>query len=78
MGAHLEDMGVPVKYHHHESGVPGQNEIEIPMLPLLRAADAAMQVKYVTKMAARQAGQIVTFLPKPLYGASGSGMHFDL
>jgi glutamine synthetase len=56
--------------------VAGQNEIEIPMLPLLKAADAIMLTKYVTKMAAHRAGQVVTFLPKPLYGASGSGMHF--
>jgi glutamine synthetase len=69
-------MGIPVKYHHHETGGPGQNEIEIPMLPLLKAADAVMMVKYVTKMVAHQAGLAVTFLPKPLHGISGSGMHF--
>jgi glutamine synthetase len=72
----LEDMGVPVKYHHHEVGGPGQCEIETPLMGILEAADAVMTVKYVAKMAAQQAGQTVTFLPKPLYGEAGSGMHF--
>jgi glutamine synthetase len=72
----LEEMGVPVKYHHHEVGGPGQCEIETPLMGALEAADAAMTVKYVTKMASQQAGQTVTFLPKPLYGEAGSGMHF--
>jgi glutamine synthetase len=72
----LEDAGVPVKYHHHEVGGPGQCEIEIPMLGLLRAGDATQIVKYVTKMAAHAEGQTVTFMPKPLYGEAGNGMHF--
>jgi len=72
----LEDIGVPVKYHHHEVGGPGQNEIETPLMGLLPSADASMLIKYVTKMVASQDGQTVTFLPKPLYGEAGSGMHF--
>jgi glutamine synthetase len=72
----LEDMGVPVKYHHHEVGGPGQVEIETPLLGLLQAADASMLVKYVARMVAQLAGQTATFLPKPLFGESGSGMHF--
>ncbi len=73
---HLEKMGVPVKYHHHEVGGPGQSEIETPMMGLLAAGDATMLIKYVTKMAARQHGQTATFMPKPLFGEAGSGMHF--
>ena len=73
---HLESMGVPVKYHHHEVGGPGQCEIETPMMGLLQAGDATMLIKYVTKMTAHQHGQTVTFMPKPLYGEAGSGMHF--
>jgi len=65
-----------VKYHHHEVGGPGQCEIETPLMGLLASADAAMMIKYVTKMAAHMEGQTVTFLPKPLYGEAGSGMHF--
>ena len=72
----LEGMGVPVKYHHHEVGGPGQSEIETPMMGLVQAADATMIIKYVTKMVAHQHGKTVTFMPKPLYGEAGSGMHF--
>lgn len=76
MTIHLEKMGIPVKYHHHEVGGPGQCEIETPMMSLLRTGDATMQIKYVTKMTAHSRGQTVTFMPKPLYGEAGSGMHF--
>lgn len=46
------------------------------MMGLVAAGDATMLIKYVTKMTARQHGQTVTFMPKPLYGEAGSGMHF--
>jgi glutamine synthetase len=72
----LEDAGVPVKYHHHEVGSAGQCEIETPLLGMMKAADAAMMIKYFTKMVAANEGKTVTFLPKPLFGESGSGMHF--
>jgi glutamine synthetase len=72
----LEKMGVPVKYHHHEVGGPGQCEIETPMMGLITAGDATMIIKYVTKMVAHVHGQTATFMPKPLYGEAGSGMHF--
>jgi glutamine synthetase len=76
MTLHLEAMGVPVKYHHHEVGGPGQSEIETPMMGLVQAGDATMIIKYVTKMTAHAHGKTVTFMPKPLYGEAGSGMHF--
>jgi glutamine synthetase len=76
MSLHLEAMGVPIKYHHHEVGGPGQSEIETPMMGLVAAGDATMLVKYVTKMTANRYGKTVTFMPKPLYGEAGSGMHF--
>ncbi len=72
----LESMGIPVKYHHHEVGGPGQSEIETPLMGLVQAGDATMMVKYVCKMVAHRRGQAVTFMPKPLYGEAGSGMHF--
>jgi glutamine synthetase len=72
----LESMGVPVKYHHHEVGGPGQSEIETPMMGLIPAGDATMVIKYATKMTAHSHGQTATFMPKPLYGEAGSGMHF--
>ncbi len=76
MALTLERMGVPVKYHHHEVGGPGQVEIETPMMGLVEAGDATMLVKYVAKMTAHRHGQTATFMPKPLYGEAGNGMHF--
>ncbi len=72
----LDDIGVAVKYHHHEVGGPGQCEIETPLMTLTRAGDATQIVKYVTKMVAHRHQQTVTFMPKPLYGEAGNGMHF--
>ncbi len=72
----LQNAGIPVKYHHHEVGGPGQCEIETPLMPIKQAADAVMLIKYFTKMTAISHGQIATFLPKPLFGEAGNGMHF--
>jgi glutamine synthetase len=72
----LDAAGVPVKYHHHEVGGPGQCEIETPLLSPLQAADACMLVKYMARMTALEDGKTVTFMPKPLFGEAGSGMHF--
>jgi len=72
----LIELGIEVKYHHHEVGGPGQCEIETPMMGLLRSGDVTQMVKYVTKMVAHRHGQTATFMPKPLYGEAGSGMHF--
>ena len=76
MTLHMQAMGVPVKYHHHEVGGPGQVEIETPMMGLVAAGDATLLVKYATKMTAHAHGKTVTFMPKPLHGEAGSGMHF--
>jgi glutamine synthetase len=73
---HLETRDVQVKYHHHEVGGPGRSEIETPMMKLIPAGDATMIIKYVTKMTAQAHGQTATFMPKPLFGEAGSGMHF--
>ncbi|MDX9723096.1 MAG: type I glutamate--ammonia ligase [Myxococcota bacterium] len=72
----IEACGIPVKYHHHEVGGAGQCEIEIDFLPMLAAADAVMNVKYLVKMTAREMGKTATFMPKPLANEAGSGMHF--
>ncbi|MEA3309929.1 MAG: glutamine synthetase beta-grasp domain-containing protein, partial [Chloroflexota bacterium] len=76
ISSYLEGMGVEVKYHHHEVGGPGQCEIEIPLLPLLKAADATLLIKYITRMTAFEMNLTATFMPKPLYGEAGSGMHY--
>jgi glutamine synthetase len=73
---HLETIGVPVKYHHHEVGGPGQCEIETRMLPMVRAGDVTLLAKYVARMMAREMGMTATFMPKPLFGEAGSGLHF--
>jgi len=72
----LEKIGIPIKYHHHEVGGPGQCEIETPMLSIQKAGDACMIIKYVTKMLAKKAGKTATFLPKPVFGIAGSSMHY--
>jgi len=72
----LEGADIPVNYHHHEVGGPGQNEIEIILDSLRRAADKAMWTKYVIRMVAKNHGKTATFMPKPLYNVAGSGMHF--
>jgi len=75
MVSHIEGAGIPVKYHHHEGGGPGQCEIEIMAAPLLTAGDRAMLIKYMIRLTADRAGKVATFMPKPLYNAAGSGMH---
>ncbi|MBD3237630.1 MAG: type I glutamate--ammonia ligase [Candidatus Eisenbacteria bacterium] len=72
----IEEGGVPVKYHHHEVGGPGQGEIELRRLPLLPCADGIMWAKYVVKNLAMRQGHSATFMPKPLYDEAGSGLHF--
>lgn len=71
----LGEIGVDVRYHHHEVGGPGQCEIELDMTDLVRAADQAMMVKYIVKNLSRQYGLLATFMPKPIHGESGNGMH---
>jgi glutamine synthetase len=72
----LEAMGVEVKYHHHEVGGPAQLEIETPLFGILEAGDSCQKVKYVTKNVAVRHGMSLTYMPKPLFGEAGSGMHF--
>jgi len=71
----LEGCGVQVKYHHHEVGGAGQQEIEVLFQPLTRMADWTMIVKHVVKNSAKRRGKSATFMPKPLFNEPGSGMH---
>ncbi len=71
----MDDWGVKVKYHHHEVGGPGQLEIEVEPESLTEMADKTMITKYIIKNTAIQAGKTATFMPKPIYGEAGSGMH---
>src|SRR5436305_392481 len=75
MALTLEDLGVLVEAQHHEVGGPGQAEIDIRFSSLLKTADNVMLYKYVVKNTARKYGKSVTFMPKPVFGDNGSGMH---
>ncbi len=78
MVRNIEECNIPVRYHHHEVGGPGQSEIEVGHHPLLRAGDITMIIKYIIKMTAKEHHKTVTFMPKPLYNEAGSGMHLHL
>ena len=70
----LESMGIPVEYHHHEVG-PSQHEIDIRYANALDMADYMLTYRLVVKEVAKQHGYHATFMPKPLFGENGSGMH---
>jgi glutamine synthetase len=70
----LESMGIPVEYHHHEVG-PSQHEIDIRFTNALDMADFMLTYRLVVKEVAKQHGYHATFMPKPLFGENGSGMH---
>ena len=71
----LESIGVPVEVHHHEVATAGQTEIDMKRDTLTKMADNYMKYKYVTKNVAKRNGKTVTFMPKPIFGDNGSGMH---
>lgn len=71
----LIDAGVQVERSHHEVGTAGQAEINYKFDTLLHSADKLMLFKYIVKNTAWEAGKSVTFMPKPLFGDNGSGMH---
>ena len=72
----LEDyMGVRVEAHHHEVATAGQCEVNIRYAPLVEMADNIMTMKMVIKRTAQQYNKVATFMPKPLFGDNGSGMH---
>lgn len=72
----IEAAGIAVKYHHQELGTPGQAEIEVYFDTPLRTADSMMIMKYLIKNTALAHGAIATFMPKPLIGHAGNGLHF--
>ncbi len=70
----LEKMGIPVEYSHHEAA-PSQHEIDIQYTDALTMADNVMTYRLVVKEIARQNGVYASFMPKPVFGVNGSGMH---
>ncbi|MFD6178773.1 MULTISPECIES: type I glutamate--ammonia ligase [unclassified Isoptericola] len=75
MCAVLAEVGLDVERAHHEVGTAGQQEINYRFNTLLHSADDLMKFKYVIKNVAWQHGKTVTFMPKPIFGDNGSGMH---
>jgi len=71
----LEAAGIDVEVHHHEVGTAGQTEIDMRFGTLVRMADQTMMYKYIVKNVCDQHGYTATFMPKPLFGDNGSGMH---
>ncbi|HID06530.1 MAG TPA: type I glutamate--ammonia ligase [Armatimonadetes bacterium] len=71
----LERVGVQCEVHHHEVATAGQGEIDLRYDTLTRMADKLMVFKYMVKMIARKHGLTATFMPKPIFGDNGSGMH---
>ncbi len=72
--AALESVGIPIEYHHHEVG-PSQHEIDMRYASALEMADRTITYRLIVKEIAAKSGVYATFMPKPLFGENGSGMH---
>ena len=78
MVCELEGLGIEVEKEHHEVATGGQAEIDIKYDTLLKTADKLMAFKYAVKNVAYRNGKTATFMPKPLFGDNGSGMHVHI
>lgn len=71
----LQQCGIEVETHHHEVATGGQAEIDMRFSSLVDMGDKCMLYKYIVKNVANRRGKVVTFMPKPMFGDNGSGMH---
>ncbi len=78
MCLNMEKAGIPIKYHHPEVGAAGQFEIEPQLGQMSKMADNTMMIKYIIHNTALQYGKAATFMPKPVYGEAGNGMHVHM
>ena len=74
----MEKAGIAIKYHHPEVGAAGQFEIEPMLGQMSKMADATMMIKYIVHNTALKYGKVATFMPKPVYGEAGNGMHVHM
>jgi glutamine synthetase len=72
---YMQEAGLRIERHHHEVATAGQGEINFRFSSLTETADNLMKYKYIIQNTARQYGKVATFMPKPLFGDNGSGMH---
>ena len=78
MVMHMLDAGIDINYHHPEVAASGQFEIEPQLGEMVKMADATMMIKYIIHNTALKHGKSATFMPKPIYGEAGSGMHVHM
>jgi len=78
MCMHMADAGIEINYHHPEVAASGQFEIEPQLGEVVHMADATMMIKYIIHNTALKYGKTATFMPKPIYGEAGSGMHVHM